>query len=96
MEKVDDAFGFGREVRAFRERCRVRIADEAAHGQSAHAQRRGAEEMAPRWLHQAIVGRLRGMHGNQREVTAASLAKIVEQTRVRAAREGSEGIFGDA
>jgi hypothetical protein len=31
--------------------------------------------------------------GDQREVTAASLAMMVEQTRVRAAREGSEGIF---
>ncbi len=64
LEKVDDAFRFGREVRAFGERCCVRIADEAAHGQSAYAQRRGAEEMAPCGLYQAIVARLRGMHGD--------------------------------
>ena len=49
--------------------------------------------MPTRGAHQMVVGRKLGEHG-QREVTAESLARMVEQTRVRAAKAGSDEIFG--
>ena len=95
LEEVDDAFGLGREVRALRQGRRVGVADDAAEREGAEAEGGRAEEVPTRGLHQAVIGGKFGGHG-QREVTAASLARMVEQTRVRAASAGSAGIFGIA
>ena len=95
MEEVDDPLGLGREVRALRQWSRVRVADDPAEREGAETEGGRAEEVPTRGLHQAVIGGEFGGH-DQREVTAASLARMVEQTRVRAAKAGSDGIFGKA
>ena len=95
LEQVDDALGLGREVRALRQRRSVGLADDPAHREGTETQGRGSKEMPTRGAHQMVVGRKLGGHG-QREVTAESLARMVEQTRVRAAKAGSDEIFDRA
>ena len=95
LEQVDDALGLGREVRALRQRRSVGLADDPAHREGTETQGRGSKEMPTRGAHQMVVGRKLGGHG-QREVTAESLARMVEQTRVRAAKAGSDEILDGA